>query len=1221
MDQIADSQFIVGIGASAGGVEALSAFFSAAGHAHDICYIVQMHMPSDHKSILAEIIAKISPMPVTVAEEGSKFLPHHIMIMPPGVTATIVRQSLHLIPLERPIGDPDSIDRLFTALATAFGRRAIGVVLSGSGHDGTKGSRAIRERGGVVFVEAHGASATSQKGMPDSVVAAGLADATLPIADLPTHIAEYAKSAFIKPRSMSAAAQHDLPRTTERRLEICQIVQRQTDHDFSGHKPQSFMRRVHRRLAVLRVNSLDAYIALLRKDPHEVETLFAALLIGVTSFFRDPEAFAALKTKVIPHLFQNKGPMNRIRVWVPGCASGEEAYSIAILLLEYADTLKLQPQIQIFATDINSLALRVARKGEYPTTELANVPEPLRDKFFNLNGASATVRTRLREICTFSEQDIIRDPPFSKIDLVSFRNVIIYLDNTIQSRIFPLLHFSLRQGGYLFLGSAEGQERFDNLFTPIDKRFRVYQRVDRPTRPLPASPTHRTRRNESNVTLYPPAAPLQADVRKMTEAVMLDRFTPPHVIVNRLGEIEYFSAHTGPYLEAAPGQPTRELLVLARRWLRADLQLAFLEAQQDQRTVTRRVGMGNAAANPAELFAVTVEPLKGLPGSDLLLVVFERHPVITPLPEIIASPTEAKTSLTDREVRKLREQIQTMQLAYESTVEELRASNEELMSVNEEFQSSNEELETSKEEQQSINEELQTVNAALTAKVDELDRATADLRNTFEATKVATITIDLKFIIRAYSPAIARIFSLLPQDVGRPLYNLAGKVGTDLLLRAARAAIADGAVVEQRIAVSEGNEQYLLRAVPYQLADGRIDGAVLGFIDITELLAAIETREALTRAAAIASAASHELNLTLTQAPVAFIRGNIAPDNSFTVTYISPGIERVSGWPRDTAIDELLRLEASGTTSGSASRLDLVALAKTHDPQETFEIHRPDGRISWLRLTSTILFITDDRPTEIVVWLEDVTAQRKAEAASMTSARLSALGEMSAGLAHELKQPLQTILLAANTAKAKLSNAGVDVAAANIDRIATQAQRAADIIDHLRRFARGEADNASLSVAAIRQPIDAALSLVAGVLHEINIEISVILPPDLPAVAMHETALEHVFVNLFLNARDAMAQLPSGKPRWLRIEGATTDGGIQLSICDNGGGIPADVLPRLFTPFVSTKGPDKGTGLGLSVCRGLIGRMGGTISIENSGEGAVVTVTLPTVPPQPAAAG
>jgi two-component system, chemotaxis family, CheB/CheR fusion protein len=838
-----DARFpIVGVGASAGGVEALEQLFKAMPPAPGMAFVVVTHLAPKRESMLPEILARDTRMPVLIAEHDLPIERDHIYVAPADTVLDLEKGRLRLRTLvdgrER-----TPIDSFFAGLAEDQSEYAIGIVLSGAGSDGTLGIKAIKEHGGLTLAQGADHSGPRYSGMPDSAIASGLVDLAIPVEQMPTQLVDYVRSFDILGKEVDKDQQADATRKS-----IYTILLDQTGHDFSGYKTRTFYRRIERRMQVRQVRTLEAYVDLLRNDADEINTLFRDLLIGVTNFFRDSKAFEALEKLVMPRLFESRGASDMIRVWVPGCATGEEVYSIAIMLREQVEQARSRVKIQLFATDIDEAALAVARNGRYPDSLLQGVSKERLERFFMPEGTSFVVNKQIRDLCVFSSHSVVRDPPFSRMDLISCRNLLIYLNSEVQNHVLPIFHYALRPNGFLFLGTSENITQHGDLFAPLDKKSRIFQRrqdgarvVLLPTlfRPqgIPASGTAEARR------------PVERSLRQSIEARVLETFAPAHVVVTREGDIVNYSAGTGQYLEAPPGRPSRALIAMARRGLRLPLRSALQEAIESGRSAVRD-GLPVDADNENDLVKITVEPLPDGDNEALYLVVFTelRAPVAADEPPAKRRKLRARDpniEQIEHELRETRERLQSMVEEYETAIEELKSSNEEMVSVNEELQSTNEELETSKEELQSVNEELQTVNHELTVKIDELDRANSDLRNLYESTEIATIFLDRNLIIRSFTPAVTRIFSLLPGDRGRPLTDISHHLDYAGLANDIQQAFGAGQPLERRVERRDGTAHYLVHVLPYRTGTGKVEGAVLTFVDATSLARAEEQQRLL----------------------------------------------------------------------------------------------------------------------------------------------------------------------------------------------------------------------------------------------------------------------------------------------------------------------------------------------------------------------------------------
>jgi two-component system CheB/CheR fusion protein len=843
---------IIGIGASAGGVEALTGFFRGMPNPHGMAFVVVTHLSRERESRLHEVLANLTSMPVQVATDGLAVQPGTVYVLPADAVLGIERGRLLLQRPNSAQRGRHPIDIFFAALAVDQGESAAGVVLSGGDGDGTLGLKAIKEYGGLTMAQVRDGHGPQHPDMPDSAISAGVVDLALPAGEMGPRLVEFARGlSMLDGVASGGAADEEMRRLEESQREIYAMLRTRVGHDFAGYKPKTFLRRVHRRMQISQRDTVQAYVEQLREDPQEVAALFRDLLIGVTNFFRDAEAFETLQSQVVPKLFEGRGADQVVRIWVPGCATGEEVYSIAILLREQMDRLAAVPRVQIFATDIDERALAVARAARYPTPLLDSVPPERRARFFVADGGSHVVAKEVRDLCTFSPHSVIRDPPFSRIDLVSCRNLLIYFGPDVQNQVLPVFHYALRPDGYLFLGTAENIGRHGDLFAPLDKKHRIFRRR--------SEGTARVRLPMRLAGLRPGqgAAPVShraqlggISLRQAVEGQVLERFSPPFVVVNGEGDVAYYSARTGRYLEPAPGAPTRQLLTMARKGLRLDLRTALREAAETGAAATREGVVVEGEDGRVQMITLTVEPLRDSDRDDpLFLVLFaEEGPALDRAQALERTrPADGAAQQLERELRETRERLQSLVEEYETALEELKSSNEELVSVNEELQSTNEELEASKEELQSVNEELHTVNAELAGKVEALDHANADLQNLFESADLATVFLDSNLVIRSFTPAVARVFNILPGDRGRPVTDLASRFSLPDLPADVACVMATGDTLERRVDSVQDGAHYLVRLSPYRDGDQRTRGAVVTFVDVTGITQAEDQQTVLIR--------------------------------------------------------------------------------------------------------------------------------------------------------------------------------------------------------------------------------------------------------------------------------------------------------------------------------------------------------------------------------------
>lgn len=839
---------IVGIGASAGGIQAMEGLFKAMPPDPGAAFVIVTHLSPDRESVLHDVVGRYTDLPVRVADDGLRVEVNHVYVMPPNVILTIedgcLRQRRpNVVSRER-----KTVDIFLSALAEDQGEYAVAMILSGGDGDGTLGAKVVKERGGLTLAQVPGDGRPRDPGMPESAIASGVVDMAVPVEEMGEHVLAYSRS-FAALATISGKASHmEQARQDELRNEICDLLRRQTGHDFSGYKTKTFMRRVGRRMHVLQKARLEDYVGALKENPDEVIHLFRDLLINVTNFFRDPEAFEALERLVIPKLFQDRGPGDTVRVWVPACATGEEVYSIAILMRERMDTMPNPPRVQIFATDIDDAALSVARAARYPEPLLDGLTPERKERYFRSDGTSHVLSGEVRELCIFSPHSIIRDPPFSRMDMVSCRNLLIYLGPEVQNRVIPTFHYALKPGGFMFLGISESISQHAALFEALDKKSRIFQARDHVTPGYRMPMTVGEPRVPALVGGGRDMAPVAShSLRQAVESQVLEKFAPAHVVVDGDGNVVYYSARTGRYLEPPHGAPSRQILTMARKGLRLDLRSALREAVTNGTTVQRdnvNVGDDDDRIRPITLI---VEPLadRGTPERLYLVLFNPTGPTRDRTESEHDAGVSDSTASLEQELRDTRERLQSIIEEYETAIEELKSSNEELVSVNEEAQSTNEELEASKEEMQSLNEELNTINAELNGKLEELDRVNTDLRNLFESSRIATVFLDRNLVIRNFTPAASSFFNLRQADIGRPLTDLSSTLDYPDLKQHIDSVFSTGTMLEHQLARDAQGQYFLLRLLPYRKDGGRTDGVVVTLIDVTRLAEAEEHQQVL----------------------------------------------------------------------------------------------------------------------------------------------------------------------------------------------------------------------------------------------------------------------------------------------------------------------------------------------------------------------------------------
>lgn len=816
----------MGIGASAGGLEPLEVFFASIPiEKPDLAFVVIQHLSPKHKSIIGEILKKDTDMPIQEIRDGMVIEPNTIYFNPPDQDVGIHKGAFQLIEPSEVRYTRLPIDAFFRSLAGDLEEKAICIVLSGTGSDGTLGLEAVKGAGGMTMAQAE--EQAKYPFMPRSAIDTGLVDFVLPAEQMPEEIIRYVRHPYLEEREKEMPVDKRYQNFLQK---VLMLVRANTKHDFSHYKQTTIRRRVGRRMAVHKIQDIADYFRFLQQNPAEIHTLFKDLVICVTSFFRDPEAFKTLEAKVVQEIVKTKPQGQPIRVWVAGCGSGEESLSIAILFDEVMARTGKHFNLQIFATDIDEDAIDKARQGEYSESIAADVsPERLK-RYFVRKDNTYKIKQDIRETVIYAVQNLISDPPFSRLDLISCRNVLIYLDADLQRQILPLFHFTLNPTGFLFLGSSESTGGGADLFGPLDVKWEIFRRK---------GPVHHHLADYPALTQLPAAQikiagkeppPLEVEARNLMEKIVLEEYSPPSILINSRYEVLYFQGKTGRYLGMPRGKPDFNLLSLAHEEVRPQLLTVLHQAVVDKRMAAGKPIPFRQSAGGMGYLHVIVRPL-GKPGTDnLYLVVFKEVPpplqIKRPRGKAQAAPEdEPRAAALEHELQATKEYLQT-------TVEELEASNEELQSTNEELQSTNEELETAKKELQSTNEELVTVNSKLNNKIDELTEVNNDITNLLASTEIGTIFLDRDLSIKRFTPAATMLFNLLPQDLGRSIKDIAPKTEYEKLWEDAESVLRSLQVKEIEVKSLSG-EIYATRILPYRTRDNVIDGVVLTFIDIS----------------------------------------------------------------------------------------------------------------------------------------------------------------------------------------------------------------------------------------------------------------------------------------------------------------------------------------------------------------------------------------------------
>ncbi len=955
---------VVGIAVGAGSLEALKQLMTGMGNGMGAAYVIVVKQRDGlHADAVLEALTSIGASPVGVAD-GTRMQPGGIYVGAAGTVTGFKNGRIVSRHTDQPLGLRGTVDSMLVSMAETHQERCVAVLLTGLDDDGTAGVAATKQNGGLSILQSvddEGGEVAKGGSGP-----AGVVDLLLPIERIAGEVGRYIQGLTDDPEGDPAEAQ----KVSAQIGRVATILRNATGNDFHGYKHNTFLRRIQRRMQVVQVVDIDAYIARLKEDRDEVQHLFQDLLIGVTQFFRDPHEFEFLAKHAIPKMFEGKGVGDHVRVWVMGCATGEEAYSIAILLREQAARMDSPPHIQIFATDLDARALGMARAGRYGHRIAEHVTPERLARWFVHEGDTYAVCKELREMCIFSPHNMIKDAPFSRMDLLSCRNLLIYLNTDLQDRVIPIFHFSLRPDGFLFLGPSENITRHHKLFSPLDRKNRIFQRLETATRVLPDFPLSPRLPGDLARHVQPPVSPRQRALNDRIErraGTALERYAPAHVIIDDQYEVLSFAGRTGRYLGPAAGTASLNLLNLVHRELRLELRAALkLAAGEGQRVESAPLRFD--IDDRPTVIRLVVEPLALQGETPVFAVIFVESQAhdLDGVPSLTADSAEHVSGL-ESELRLTKDRLQATIEELESTNEELKSSNEEYQSINEELQSANEELETSKEELQSVNEELQTVNGEMAHRVTELARANSDLKNLLESTQIATIFLDNDLRVRSFTPAIADIFHVLETDTGRPIGHLASRLTYPELQADVRKVIKTLAPTEREVISSEDDARYLVRVLPYRSTDNFIAGAVVTFLDVS---AAARAETALFESASRFKAIFELSAVGQSQADA----------QTMTLTAVNPKLAEMLGYETG----ELIGMSAMDLTHPDDRKpmqdwWDAIKAGLTPELHQDKRMFRKDGSVLWVRLTANVILGANDRALGASAIVQDITDERAAQ--------------------------------------------------------------------------------------------------------------------------------------------------------------------------------------------------------------------------------------------------
>jgi two-component system CheB/CheR fusion protein len=1180
---------IVGIGASAGGLEALTQMLEHMPADTGFAFVIVQHLDPHHKSALASILARATPMSVHEARGGTIVEANRVYIIPPNAELAVVGGVLRLR-RRNSDGLRRSIDGFFQSLAEDAGERAIGVVLSGTASDGTMGLEAIKAENGITFAQDASAKYDS---MPRSAIDAGCVDFVLSPSAIAKELVRIAKHPFLERAAREKSAPAD-GKETDAYRRILHLLRSHAEVDFSRYKPATLQRRIHRRMVLLKLKSTAEYAARLRGDQNEQEALYQDVLINVTSFFRDPNAFKALAKKVFPRIFKKRAGDDPVRVWVAGCSTGQEPYSLAMSMLEFMGSTSTHTPLQIYATDVNEAQLIKARAGFYAKSLVQGVsPERLR-RFFVEEKDGYRVVKAIREMCVFARHNLVVDPPFSRMDLISCRNMLIYIDLPAQKRIMPSLHYALKPTGTLFLGASETIGDFTELFVPADKKYRLYSKIPRASHGLPPPfSTYRTDARKVAVGRLPPREPAELDMQREADRIALSKYAPPGVLVGENLEILQFRGATEAYLQPPQGKATLHLLKMAREGVLYPLRAAMATAKKENARVRKENILIDWNGRKRRL-NIEVVPLKNL-KERCFLVFFETDSAVrrgAPLPEAPAVTPHGSSHLK-QELAETREYLQSVQDQYEAANEELQASGEEVQSSNEELQSINEELETSKEELESTNEELTTVNEEMAHRNTELTRVTADLNNLHRSVDMAILLVSRDLRVLRFTPPAEKLFNLMAGDIGRPLSAVKSSLEFPDMEQLVTEVIATVSLRGREVQDGAGR-WYSFRARPYLTLDNKIDGAVLTIVDITDLKAALQKAEAI---------AEMVPPLLILDADLRVLKANRSFCEAFKVTP-----EKSEG----RLVYEL------GNGQWNIPKLrtllqDILPRDKAFvnfEVEHTFESigHRVmllNGRqTDWGDSGATLLLSISD-VTERKMALQNIERQneelerRVRQRTIELTASNEELEAFCYSVAHDLRNPLRGIegfsRVLSKDYGDKLDARAQDYCA----RIRSATHRMSHLIDSLldlARHARAELNRGDVDLSGQARAIAAELTKM-----EPKRKVEFVIAPGVTASG-DGPLLQVALANLLENAWKFTSKHPRA-----RIEfGETHDNGDTIYfVRDDGAGFDMAYVGKLFETFqrLHSEAEFPGTGIGLTIVSRIIRRHGGRVWAEGAVEG------------------
>jgi two-component system CheB/CheR fusion protein len=1215
---------VVGLGASAGGLQSLLRFFEHMPAQNGMAFVVILHLSPKHPSVADNVLQRATRMPVVQVTESVPIEANHVYVIAPNKQLSMNDGMLRVTEEVRPRGQHVAVDIFFRTLADVHRERAVAIVLSGTGSDGSVGLDRIKEQGGVTLVQEP--SDAEYDGMPQAAIGTGVVDFVLPVTEMPQRLIEIwetSRNIHLPPEGDAEAAVGLAPAESrdagdeEALQRVISSLASHSGHDFRHYKRATVLRRIERRLQVKSVTSLPSYADLLEREPGEYKALLKDMLIGVTNFFRDRESFEALERDVVPQLFKGKKSGDQIRAWVAACSTGQEAYSLAMLLADQAALAEGKPpEFQVFASDVDDYAIAVARAGAYPSAIITDVPPSRLRQYFSKEEGRYRIRKVIRDRVLFAAHNLLRDPPFSRLDLISCRNLLIYLNRDMQLRVLEMFHSALKPDGFLFLGSSESAEAAAEFFAPFDKKNRIYRArvLSRSNRLLPMPRGGVAMPRVPELSSGGIAVTRQFSYSEVHQRA-LARFAPPSVVVDRELNIVHMSDSAGRFLRHIGGEPSHSVLALALPDLRLELRTALYQAQQSNASVeSQRVSLQREGRS----FHVNmiVRPFNdSVATADFLLILFEETEQ-----SMNTAPADAAAQHKDQVLTQLEAELQRNKEKLQETIEhsqvsneELRASNEELQAINEELRSATEELETSKEELQSVNEELITVNYELKVKVEETSKANDDLNNLIASTDIATIFVDRGMRIERFTPRASDLFNILGGDIGRSLLDITHRLDYDQLADDVSTTFETLRLVEREVRSNTGR-YYIARLLPYRTTEDKIEGAVMTFFDITGRREAEEKVRA-----------GEEWMRVVAESTGDYAIMTVDADGK--VTGWNKGAELNFGFTEAEMLGQTLDAIFTPEDRAAGVPADEMRRAREDGRAEDERWHmRKDGSRFFCSgvmtpLSDGTLFgyakIARDQTERVQQDKQRAAALSNEQQGRSQAESASAMkDEFLAIMSHELRHPLNLIYINAELLARlpEVRQTPPALRATGVIRNAVSSQ--AKIIDDLLDMSRLSTGKLSL----LRSEVDlCALSAqIVDVLKEDPLVASLRLQfvqPDTPLmVSADAVRLEQVVLNLLNNA---VKFTPAGGTIALTL--AAEDGHARLDVSDTGAGIEPRFLPHIFDMFgqggAATVRSKTGLGIGLALVRHIVELHGGRVEAasEGAGQGSRFTLWLPLI--------